>query len=196
MSKFEWMELETLSSEIARLQSRLDAASATKNYGLIRLLRREIAEMAERRARVLAAITNGLGFSASAGAKPSPAPVQQIEPKQIERQPALAEQVEAPSATGLTSSEPVPVADSTEGVCVVWDRVTAADIERVKRGLASRRSEMLARHAEELKGLDADQTEIDTIEQAINVFSRRFKLSAEVVPFAGERSAQTEELTA
>jgi len=31
MSKFEWMELETISNEIAHAQSRLDAARATKN---------------------------------------------------------------------------------------------------------------------------------------------------------------------
>ena len=34
MSKFEWMELETLSNEIAHTQIRLDAARATKNLGL------------------------------------------------------------------------------------------------------------------------------------------------------------------
>jgi len=33
MSKFEWMELETLSSEIAHTQTRLDAARATKILG-------------------------------------------------------------------------------------------------------------------------------------------------------------------
>jgi|HubBroStandDraft_6_1064221.scaffolds.fasta_scaffold2943216_1 hypothetical protein len=43
----------------------------------------------------------------------------------------------------------------------MWDKLTAADFERIKRGLATRRSEMLARHAEELKGLEAQQSEID-----------------------------------
>jgi hypothetical protein len=47
-----------------------------------------------------------------------------------------------------------------------------------------RRSEMLARHAEELKALDAQQAEIDTIEQAIAAFAQKFKgAEAEVVPF-------------
>jgi len=40
MSKFEWVELETSSAEVAQLQSRLDAARVTKNYGLVQLLER------------------------------------------------------------------------------------------------------------------------------------------------------------
>ena len=58
MSKLGWVELETLSTEIAHLQSRIDAARASKNYGTVRLLEREMAEVAERRGRVLADITN------------------------------------------------------------------------------------------------------------------------------------------
>jgi hypothetical protein len=72
----------------------------------------------------------------------------------------------------------------------MWDKLTAADFERIKRGLATRRSEMLARHAEELKGLEAQQSEIDAIEKAIVAFTQKFKLasSAEVLPFDGERA--------
>jgi len=66
----------------------------------------------------------------------------------------------------------------------MWDRLTTADLERVKRGLTMRRSEILARHAEELKALDAQQAEIDTIEHAIAAFTQKFKVAeAEVVPF-------------
>ena len=66
----------------------------------------------------------------------------------------------------------------------MWDRLTAADIEQAKRSVTNRRSEMLARHAEELKALDAEHTEISAIEQAINTFAQRFKIGcAEVVPF-------------
>ena len=72
MSKFEWMELETLSNEIAHSQSRLEAARATQNHGLVKLLQREIAEAAERRARVLAGITKGLGVAGSARSEPRP----------------------------------------------------------------------------------------------------------------------------
>jgi len=49
----------------------------------------------------------------------------------------------------------------------MWDKLTAADIEHINDGLATRRSKMLARHAEELKAMEAKQTEIDNIEQAI-----------------------------
>ena len=41
MSKFEWVELETLSTEVAHVQSRINAARANKNYGMVRLLERE-----------------------------------------------------------------------------------------------------------------------------------------------------------
>jgi hypothetical protein len=61
MSKFEWMELETLSSDIVHTQTRLDAARATKNLGLVQLLERELADALKRRAQVLADITKGLG---------------------------------------------------------------------------------------------------------------------------------------
>jgi len=59
----------------------------------------------------------------------------------------------------------------------MWDKLTVADLERVKRELGTRRSEMLARHAEELKGLEADLREIDAIEQAIGIFTQNFKFS-------------------
>jgi hypothetical protein len=71
----------------------------------------------------------------------------------------------------------------------MWDKLTAADLERVKRGLSSRRSEILARHAEELRTLEAEQSEVDVIEKAIAAFSQKFQLTntAEVIPLEGER---------
>jgi len=75
----------------------------------------------------------------------------------------------------------------------MWDRLTAADIEQAKRSVTNRRSEMLVRHAEELKALDADETEISAIEQAINAFARKFRIgSADVAPFDRERGAHTQ----
>lgn len=71
----------------------------------------------------------------------------------------------------------------------MWDKLTAADLERVKRGLATRRSEILARHAQELKAFEAEQREIDVIENAIAAFMQKFKLTntAEVISLEGER---------
>jgi len=106
MSKFEWMELETLSNEIAHSQSRLDAARTTKNHGLVRLLQREITEAEERRARVLADITKGLGVAGSARSDRIPVPVQKSEPREAECGQQRHEQVEALTGTGLASLEP------------------------------------------------------------------------------------------
>jgi hypothetical protein len=65
----------------------------------------------------------------------------------------------------------------------MWQQLTRADLERVKRELDVRRSEMLARHAEELRALDADKAEIDIVEQTIEELVRKFNIgSAEVLP--------------
>jgi hypothetical protein len=71
----------------------------------------------------------------------------------------------------------------------MWDKLTAADLERVKRGLTTSRSELLARHAEELKALEAEESEIEAIEKAIALFTQKFKLAStgEVVSLGGER---------
>jgi hypothetical protein len=55
-----------------------------------------------------------------------------------------------------------------------WHRLTWEDIAGVKRALAARRANELARHAEELKKLDAEQAEIDAIDMAINSFAQRY----------------------
>src|SRR6185369_4090191 len=86
MSKFEWMELETLSTEINHAQSRLDAARATKNLGLVQLLESEIGETVKKRAEVIAQITKGLGRFAGPKPKLVAAPVHQPEHAQGERQ--------------------------------------------------------------------------------------------------------------
>jgi|GEM_PF-2285630 len=194
MSKLDWMELETLSNEIAHAQSRLDAARATKNLGLVQLLEREIADASKRRAQVLADITTGLGVAGPARPKPqlvTVVPVRQPEQAPPVEQQRPAEPVEPmpASATGIGSFEPASSTNKTEGEVTVWDKLTPADLERVKRGLSTRRSEMLARHAEELKALDAEHGEIDAIEKAIATFAQKFKLtkSAEMVPLDAER---------
>jgi hypothetical protein len=188
MSKFEWMELETLSTEITHAQSRLDAARATKNLGLVQLLEREIGETVKKRAEVIAQITKGLGRFAGPKPKLVTAPVHQPERAPVERQEP-AEEAQSQTVDGGGSAQPALSPDTMKGVNGMWDKLTAADLERVKRGLAARRSEMLARHAEELKGLEADQSEIDVIENAIAAFTEKFKLTstAEVIPLDGER---------
>ena len=45
----------------------------------------------------------------------------------------------------------------------MWTELTRADIERVKLQLEARRSEMLARHAEELTALDVDEADLTVL---------------------------------
>ena len=189
MSKFEWVELETSSAEVAQLQSRLDAARVTKNYGLVQLLEREIGLATERRNRVLADITKGLSNAVPAGQRPIESPVQEVhfEPPEEKQEPAI--RIETDVSDMVSSTNP-RVRTDENGDLRMWDKLTADDIERVKRGFATRRAEMLARHAEELKGLETQEAEIDGVEKAIAVFTQKFKLtsSADVVPFDAERT--------
>jgi hypothetical protein len=202
MDSFEWMELETLNSEIAHAQTRLAAARSAQNHRLVQLLQREIDETAERRDRVLANITQGLSPS-RAGAPPrsSEAPAAAQDGQRPQAKPVKPAKHTAhsgssapdPSAPGGSPpSRPAAATDTAthaEGVAAVWDRLTATDIEQAKRGLAQRRSELLARHAEELKALDAEQGEIDNFEQSIGAFARKFNLAgAKVVALDAERS--------
>ncbi len=60
----------------------------------------------------------------------------------------------------------------------MWDQLTPDDLERARSELGTRRSEMPERHAAELKGLDADQTQLEALEQAIGAFVRKFTQSA------------------
>ena len=96
----------------------------------------------------------------------------------------------AVTAPDAISPKPAPSADTLEGVAAVWDQLTRADVERVKRELGVRRAELLSRHAEELRALDAAQTEIDTLEQTVDAFARKFNIAGGevVVPFEGDRN--------
>ena len=75
-----------------------------------------------------------------------------------------------------------------------WNQLTPADVERAQRDLNQRRIETLARHAAELRALDADQEDIDVLERAIEVFTRKFAVQqpagAEVVRLEPERGAR------
>jgi hypothetical protein len=327
MGSFEWMEVETLSSEIAGLETRLNAARSRHNYGLVKVLKEEIAAAQQRRARYLANISNSLAASLDKGAKPGAAEAAEVpaprggrkeerpavadaeratgkaaaaapdpvvpEPAGEEAETAVAEPVEAVAEPVEAVAEPVdaaaevvdaaaepepepeprveaeeppvgeaeaaaaepegalpseeelaaeaspdvaePVseavsdaadvaggteppseqpeegapeevqeaaakparkgaepaedimpnraaaaaADAIRGVFAVWEQLSPSDIDRAKRELDVRRADMLARHAEELKALEADQVEIDKLAQAIDAFVRKFNLPTE-----------------
>lgn len=161
MGLSEWTDLELLSRKIADSQERLERARAAQNHGLVSLLEKEIAAAEILRDRTLSDIAAYLTSS----------------PGSAEQRP--------PIASGVGAAQPDPVANKTppEGVETMWSQLSSADLQRIRRGLDLRRSEMLARHAEELKALEADQAELDMLEQAIKEFARKFNIGgAQVVP--------------
>ena len=187
MSKFEWVQLETLSAEITHLQSRIAAARGTKNYGLVQLLETDLAAAMERRSRVLADISAGLSNASPVGTRPIGAPAQERQPEEAPGKQESAGSIETNVSHQLPAEHSSETPSAT-GDLEVWDKLTAADLERVKSGVATRRAEMLARHAEELQALESEQAEIDAVEKAIAMFTQKFKItSAEIVSLGGER---------
>jgi hypothetical protein len=159
MSMSEWTEFETISRKIAHAEERLSAARSTRNYGLIPVLEREIVAAGDRRDRVMSQIAASLTSSSQS----SP--------------------LRDPSRNNSASSQPAPDLNKRTGVDVVWKELTRSDIDRVKRALHARRSEMLALHAEELKAIEAEAAEIDVLERAIEALVRKLNIGgAEVVP--------------
>ena len=56
----------------------------------------------------------------------------------------------------------------------MWDRLSRADLEQVRRRLSVRREEALRRQAEELRGLDDDCAEIEELERLIGAVFAKF----------------------
>jgi hypothetical protein len=154
MALSDWTELEVLSRKITNAQSRLAAARSTQNHGLVTLLEPEIADAEILRDRMVSQL--------AARITSEPRSVIRGGPAHAGSDPVL--------------PEPAPSPEPFEGAVIVWNQLSRADIERVKRELDQRRSEMLARHAEELKALEGDQAEIDILEQAIDSLARKFNL--------------------
>ncbi|HVC56071.1 MAG TPA: hypothetical protein VND95_08950 [Stellaceae bacterium] len=232
MSSFEWMELQTLTSEIAAARSRLAAARSKKDIGRSRALEEEIRAAEGRRDRLLAHISTNLATAAepaslaaakagrrSAATAPdedaasdeaAPEPeAAELEAAELEaagqelvapesvsqepvnqepvgQEPVGQEPVDRIVETAAAPPAPVPKADSVEGGIMAWDQLTPGDIDRAKHDLGVRRAEMLARHAAELQGLEADQVELDTLERAIEAFAKKFAKGA-VVELEAER---------
>jgi hypothetical protein len=58
----------------------------------------------------------------------------------------------------------------------MWDRVSRADLEEVKQRLSVRREEILRRHTEELRALDAECAEIEELDRLIGSVLARFEV--------------------
>src|SRR5260221_11464600 len=56
----------------------------------------------------------------------------------------------------------------------MWNKLSQCDLDEAKQQLNSQREEMLRQHAEELRGLESDLAEIETLDQLIAVFARKF----------------------
>ena len=185
MSSYEWMELQTLTSDIAASRARLVAARSAKDNRLARVLEQEIGEAERRRDLLLANITDQVAghdepsSPADLGATEAPLTLEPAAAPEDDtpEQPAPSPE---PAAAEFVVSQPIaPQSGRTEGGSAVWDQLTPGDIENAKTMLTGRRAEMLARHAEELKGLDTDQAQLDTLAEAIELFARKFKLPAQ-----------------
>ena len=56
----------------------------------------------------------------------------------------------------------------------MWERLKQSDIREAKRALRQRVDETLRRHAEELKTLDSDLVEVQTLDRLVDAFSDKF----------------------
>jgi hypothetical protein len=212
MAAFEWMELQTLTNDISDARSRLAEARSAKDQRRVRALEQEIAAAERRRARLLAFLTDHLADTtqpappqnsnedAPSAAADYDAPVAVDAEAPVaadEEAPVAADEIGPPAApdpadrAGLYAALAADAADtsSLKGDGIVWEQLTPGDIERAERELATRRDDMLARHAEELKTLDEERDRLASLEQAIAAFVQSFGAPSggEVVQLGDER---------
>ncbi len=208
MSSFEWMELQTLTGDINAARSRLGQARSSKDQRLIRALEAEIGAAEKRRDRLLLHISTHLADSPEPTAAALAASIADLAEAASaeETSPAADRDGEAPpeaiaaappASTTRGSGAPLGAA-SGEGGIVVWDQLTPSDLARAQSQIGVRRAEMLARHAAELKTLEADGSQIESLEEAVQAFVRRFKPSTveAAVPAAIVKLGQERELRA
>jgi hypothetical protein len=162
MASLEWIELETLSREISEAELRLQAAEAIDSFDVARAIEREIAEMERHRGKLLAKIAHSVvGEQESTGASRAGNPGDLL-------------RLAGPDPGTPGDAEPSAERDLKEGAETVWKQLTPADVEHARRQLTRQRAETLARHAEELQSLDTENAEVAALEQAINVFVRKY----------------------
>lgn len=56
----------------------------------------------------------------------------------------------------------------------MWEQITRADIQEAKHRLDLRRAETLSRHAEEIKSLDAQLLDIESVERIVGAFFEEY----------------------
>lgn len=194
MSSFEWMELQTLASDIAVARSRLADARAGRDDRLVRVLELEISAAEARRSDLVAHITThmagdgdrliGEGLAAGLGlpsigaiqsADLPDSPIAELPEERVADEDAAPPEMTAAAVPADTVvAAPAAEVDSNEGEPIVWDQLTPQDLDRARDEIMMRREEMLARHAEELRGLNADRTQLEELEHAVAAFMRKF----------------------
>jgi hypothetical protein len=78
----------------------------------------------------------------------------------------------------------------------MWQNLTRADIECAQQELRLRREQMLARHAEEIRNVDAERAEVEMLAQMAAAFAEKFKktmTSPYESPATGGRDGNGEE---
>lgn len=169
-------ELHRANTSIAAARSRLSAAKLSNNLALVGSLEAEIAA-AEARRNALRTV----GLPEAAGDEPGETAATTEtagEADDAATNPEPADGVAAVAAAQQDEIDAAEPPDPSEGVTVMSEETMPIDaIERASRQLEARRAEVLARHAEELKSLEADQREIEAMAQAMSAFMRKYNLA-------------------
>src|SRR5215471_17873725 len=161
MASSEWEEVESLSRDIGDARERLQAAKARRKSDLARVLEQEIAELEKRQGELLAVIANSVV-------------AQQGEATGASHANGTGDLQNLVAADPNKSADPEPSTQTHLEETAVWKQLTPADVEHARRELLRQRTETLARHAAELKSLEAEGAEVEALEQAIQVFMRKF----------------------
>lgn len=72
----------------------------------------------------------------------------------------------------------------------MWENLTPADIEQAKDELRQRRDDVLRRQAEETRGLDAEQADIERLHQMLTTFAEKFGTAPARPPEPADTSAE------
>ena len=72
----------------------------------------------------------------------------------------------------------------------MWVNVTPADIQQAKKLLAARHAEILARHANEIQGLLAEEAQVERLAGLVEAFLRKFRVPAPVPADLAARSTE------
>ena len=60
----------------------------------------------------------------------------------------------------------------------MWETISRADIASAKAQLRARREELIRRHGEELRAMEQDQGEIETLEKLISAFATKYTMAS------------------